>query len=53
MANTETVEETVTITKGEYEDLLSDVEFLGCLQAAGVDNWGGYEHAQEMMEERH
>jgi uncharacterized UPF0160 family protein len=26
-----------------------DVAFLRCLEAAGVDNWDGYEVAQEMM----
>lgn len=28
-----------------------DVRFLDALCAAGVDNWEGYEDAQEMMEE--
>jgi|TARA_R110000751_G_scaffold173685_3_gene280127 hypothetical protein len=51
MNGTETVEEIVTITKGEYVDLLAQVKFLGCLEDAGVDNWGGYDHAQDMMGE--
>lgn len=32
------------------EDMEKDVEFLGCLNAAGVDNWDGYEQAQEMFD---
>jgi hypothetical protein len=43
--------ETVTISKAEYERLLRNSEFLGCLEACGVDNWGGYGEAQEMFEE--
>ena len=35
----------------EYEYLLEQVEFLNCLEAAGVDNWSGYGDAQQMMEE--
>lgn len=27
-----------------------DIEFLNCLRAAGVDNWEGYECAQDLME---
>jgi len=45
------VEETVTISKAEYERLLEDSEFLSCLEAAGVDNWEGYSYAHEMMNE--
>lgn len=43
--------ETVTIAKSEYERLLRDSEFLGCLEACGVDNWEGYSYAHELMEE--
>jgi len=32
------------------DDLEEDSKFLGCLQGAGVDNWDGYDDAQEMME---
>lgn len=45
------MEETITISKKEYEELLKDSQFLDCLQGAGVDNWEGYEYAQEMMKE--
>lgn len=40
-------EDTVTISRKEYEDLLEDQFFLNCLESAGVDNWEGYEYAQE------
>ncbi len=42
--------ELVEIEKDVLEELKSDSEFLGCLMACGVDNWNGYEQAQEMME---
>lgn len=44
-------EETVTINKDEYERLLRQEEWLYCLEAAGVDNWSGYDHAVEMYQE--
>lgn len=44
-------QETVTITKAEYERLLKDSDFLGCLEACGVDNWCGYSDAWEMFDE--
>jgi len=46
-----TKKEMVTITKDEYEDLLSDARWLSCLESAGVDNWTGIHFAYEMMEE--
>ena len=45
------MEETITISKEEYESLLEDQKLLICLQGAGVDNWSGYECALEMMQE--
>lgn len=44
-------EETITITKKEYKKLVEDSAFLDALSAAGVDNWDGYDHAQEILEE--
>lgn len=41
----------VTITLAEYESLLEDKEKLDCLEACGVDNWGGYSDAMEMFYE--
>ena len=39
--------ETITISKDEYEQLQDDSKFLRCLEAAGVDNWDGYDFALE------
>lgn len=44
-------EDTITISKEEYADLLRDSKFLQCLEDAGVDNWNGYEHACQAMGE--
>lgn len=41
-------EEMVTITKEEYDELNEDSKFLQCLYSAGVNNWDGYEVAQDM-----
>jgi hypothetical protein len=45
------MEETVTISKKEYEQLQKDQWFLECLRKTGVDNWEGYDFAREMMNE--
>ncbi len=37
----------VTITQKEYDKLLDDSLFLSCLRNAGVDNWDGYDYAQD------
>lgn len=37
----------VTIPKEEYGELLEDQRFLQALEAAGVDNWVGYDIAKE------
>lgn len=34
------------------QGLEARVEFLECLEEAGVDNWAGYEEAQEIFAER-
>jgi len=41
--------ETVTITKKEYEDFLEERTFLFALKSAGVDNWSGYDYAVELF----
>lgn len=43
-------EETVTISKEEYEELKKDQKFLEALRAAGVDNWEGYDYAFDILE---
>lgn len=35
-----------------YRDLEDDSLFLECLNEAGVDNWGGFDYAQELFGER-
>jgi hypothetical protein len=41
-------EEMVTITKKELTRLQERESWLECLEAAGVDNWQGYDDAQKM-----
>lgn len=45
------MEETIIISKSDYEQLLRDQELLGCLEACGVDNWSGWDDAIEMFTE--
>lgn len=45
------MEEQVTISKAEYRQLLKAQARLDCLEAAGVDNWGGYCEAMEYYED--
>ena len=42
--------DSITISIKEYERLIERDNFLLCLESCGVDNWGGYGDAQEMME---
>ena len=42
---------TVTILTEEYEELLRAQKLLEALQAAGVDNWVGYDDALELLDE--
>lgn len=44
-------EETVTITKKEYDELVADQRKLDALEAAGVDNWCGYDLALEYIDD--
>ena len=41
----------IEIEQEEYEQLLEDSQWLNCLEMAGVDNWEGFEHAQEFLNE--
>lgn len=41
----------VTVTATEYNELRCREAFLSALEAAGVDNWSGYEVAQEIYDE--
>lgn len=40
----------VLIDKSEYEELIKDRDWLRCLEAAGVDNWSGFDYAIEIKE---
>lgn len=42
--------ETIVLSVKEYNRLLEDSKLLQALEAAGVDNWDGYEDALEYME---
>lgn len=42
----------VSITKKEYESILKDVKFMRALEAAGVDNWEGYNIAIDILESK-
>lgn len=44
------MEEMITITKKEYDQMLKDQEFFQALVAAGVDNWEGYDIAQDIRD---
>lgn len=43
------VVDTVTIPRAEYDSLAYDSGVLGCLEACGVDNWGGWDGAMELF----
>jgi len=45
------MEETIKITKKEYEELKSSQTLLFALQGAGVDNWEGWDDAIEIFQE--
>ena len=42
---------TIKILATRYQDLLEKERWLHALQAAGVDNWQGYEEAAEIFNE--
>lgn len=44
-------EETITIPKRLYDILQERFKYLAALAVAGVDNWEGFEHAQEIYAE--
>ncbi len=44
--------DTVTITKAEYESLVENAAWLSCLEDAGVDNWSGIDFASDIARER-
>lgn len=42
---------TVTLTEAEYWELLTAYRELSALEAAGVDNWDGYDGAMAILED--
>jgi hypothetical protein len=46
-------DETITVSKKLFDQLQKDSAFLGCLKAAGVDNWDSYSLAWEMYREEY
>ena len=43
--------EMVLVPKEAYEYMQKQMDWLDCLEAAGVDNWSGISYAYEMLEE--
>jgi hypothetical protein len=41
----------ITISRIEYEDLVNATKKLRALEAAGVDNWEGYDVAMTLLYE--
>lgn len=41
--------DTVTITAERLEELEGAEQRLSALEAAGVDNWSGYDHAMSIL----
>lgn len=39
----------VTLTKEEYAEIMSQLDWLDALEAAGVDNWDGYDDAVDIL----
>lgn len=46
-----TTEDTVTISRARFEELLEAEDWLGWLEAAGVDNSEAYDYARELRNE--
>ena len=44
-------EETITIKKSYYDELVENTKKLEALDACGVDNWEGYDIALEYLED--
>lgn len=41
-------QETITISKAEYQHLVNEKAFLSALLDTGVDSWDGYEAARDL-----
>lgn len=49
-SDNDSVSYTVTISKEQYDELLERDRWLDALEAAGVDNWQGYDFAHEIFD---
>lgn len=50
MKTVEELENRIKELEDENAELKSDTRFLNALYAAGVDNWDGYDYAQELYQ---
>lgn len=41
----------ITVFQDSYDKLVQDSNFLNALISVGVDNWSGYEEAQNIVNE--
>lgn len=41
----------VVVPVEEYDRMVEQIDWLTCLEAAGVDNWSGYDYAVELKYE--
>lgn len=41
----------VVMDRSDYDEMQADLRWLRALEAAGVDNWEGYDHAREIFSE--
>jgi hypothetical protein len=41
----------ITVSEEEYTEMLDRLMWLDALEAAGVDNWGGFDEAREIYQE--
>jgi len=49
--NTNSEKAMISIPLEEYENFLKDSKWLRALEAAGVDNWEGYDIAKDYYDE--
>ena len=45
------MDDSITITKKQYDQLMRDSAWLAALEEAGVDNWSGISYAYELYDE--
>jgi phage pi2 protein 07 len=51
MAGIPVPDDMMVITKKEYQELKRESDWLACLEAAGVDNWSGYDYAISLRDD--